>query len=168
MQCLANLSAERLRELLHYDETSGIFTWKRHKYKSFIGRISGNNHEGYVRITIDGSTYYAHRLAWLYVHGSWPSATIDHWDLDKSNNAINNLRDATHSQNCANVGTKSGNKSGYKGVSKQPNGCGWFARIRHNRKSIYLGNHKTAEEAHEAYKSAAAEIYGDFSRYKSP
>ena len=53
----------------------------------------------YQRITIGGYDYYAHRLAWFYVYGEWPVNELDHIDEDKENNAIDNLREATHAEN---------------------------------------------------------------------
>jgi hypothetical protein len=42
----------------------------------------------YVRISIDGGKYTAHHLAWLYVHGLWPSDQIEHINRKRSNNRI--------------------------------------------------------------------------------
>jgi hypothetical protein len=46
--------------------------------------------------------YSAHRLAWFYVHGKWPQSGIDHRNGDIGDNRIENLREATQAQNCAN------------------------------------------------------------------
>ena len=54
---------------------------------------------GHIRICIMRVKYLAHRLAWLYVTGSWPSQDIDHIDGDPTNNRFANLREVTHQEN---------------------------------------------------------------------
>jgi hypothetical protein len=99
------LTAERLRELLHYDPDTGVFTWLRVKGRRVrVGALSGKaNGGGYFQIGVDGRIYYAHRLAWLYVHGEWPVASIDHVNCDRCDNRLANLRPATKAQNAANA-----------------------------------------------------------------
>lgn len=68
----------RLRELLSYDPDRGIFVWRVKAARNTIigseaGRISSG---GYREIGVGGRLYFAHRLAWLYVHGEWPSKVI--------------------------------------------------------------------------------------------
>jgi len=104
----------------------------------------------------------AHRLAWLYVTGSFPKHQIDHINMVKSDNSFLNLREATRSENGANRKKYSNNTSGYKGVSRNtPNGR-WKARIRKNGAGIHLGLFDTAKEAHIAYCSAAKNIHGEY------
>jgi hypothetical protein len=99
-----NLTADRLRELVHYDPTTGLFTWTKNRaYKALGGTPAGYlNTNGYARITIDGISHAAHRLAWLYVHGRWPEATIDHINRIPHDNRLANLREASQSENNAN------------------------------------------------------------------
>ena len=95
------VSAERLRELLHYDPETGIFRWRNWRTgpaKETAGRPS----QRYLQIQVDGRRYQAHRLAILYVTGVWPPDVVDHIDGDGFNNRIANLRSATKSQNLHN------------------------------------------------------------------
>jgi len=94
-----SITAERLKELYLYNPEDGTFTRikaaGRHN-RWGVGTIA-NHHDpitGYNRIRIDGTLYSAHRLAWLYMTGSWPTHQIDHVDLDRANNAWRNLREA--------------------------------------------------------------------------
>ena len=154
------MTQEELKTLLHYDPETGAFTWLS---GNRLGKIAGAKHQkGYIRITIRPNQYYASRLAWFYMIGEWPSADIDHKDLNKSNNSWSNLRMATRSENMGNISHHSDNASGFKGVSFHK--YRWVARISKDKKMYSLGRFKTKEEAAEAYARAAAELYGDFAR----
>lgn len=160
------LSAERLRERLHYDPATGAFTWRvagRGKRKA--GDPAGSLHQqGYIHIKLDRHSYKAHHLAWLYVHGEWPKRDLDHKDTIRHHNWIDNLREATDSQNCANASLSSRNSSGFKGVSFDRKRNCWSAWIRKDRRGIFLGRFDTPEEAHAAYCEAAKRLQGDFAR----
>lgn len=150
----AKLTADRLRELLDYDPQTGLFTWRRTRAKARKGAVAGTPCSyGYVKIGIDNEDYRAHRLAWLYCHGEWPSDQIDHIDGDIKNNAINNLRDVSTSVNQQNLRrAKAHSTHGYMGTSKR--GEKWAARITTNGVFRHLGVFATAEEAHAAYIEA--------------
>lgn len=91
---------------------------------------------------------------------------VDHKDLDGLNNIRGNLRLASASQNHANAKPPKDNKSGYKGVSWHTRvGC-WRAVITKNKRQHHLGYFDTPEEAHEAYKKAALELFGEFARFE--
>jgi HNH endonuclease len=153
-----------LRALLHYDDQTGEFRWRKRMSPSIQpGDIAGTlDSQGYRRIVINGMLYRAHHLAWLYMRGKWCSLVIDHRDLDPSNNRWANLRCATRSQNSANRRVQRNNACGLKGVS--PNRRGWCATIRKNGRIHYLGNFPTPREAHAAYAKAARKLFGEFAR----
>ena len=95
------ISQEQLKELLSHDPVAGGFRWRVTRGGKRAGSIAGRVRPyGYIHIKIDGKNYYAHQLAWLYVHGEFVPE-INHIDCDPSNNRIANLRPATHSQNLA-------------------------------------------------------------------
>ena len=65
-----------------------------------VNDIAGNvSKDGRRRIKIDGVKYYASRLAWKVIYGVDPIHEIDHWDNNRDNNSIHNLRDVTHDVN---------------------------------------------------------------------
>lgn len=114
------LTQEQLKEFLHYEPLTGIFTWLKLPLKAYsvkVGDIAGTKQHGYIHIQIFGKKQYAQRLAWLYMTGNWPSKHIDHKNGIRDCNIWCNLRDCTDSQNQFNAGLSSRNKSGYKGVS---------------------------------------------------
>lgn len=152
------LSAERLREVLNYDPETGVFAWKaptsyRVKVGSFAGRQPGRNH--YPRITIDYQTHGTHRLAWLYVHGVWPSGEIDHVNGDRSDSRIANLRDVPSFVNMQNQRkAHSRNASGLLGVWFDKRTKQWASSISRRGRKQFLGRFATPEAAHAAYLSA--------------
>lgn len=91
------LSHKTLVELLDYDKITGIFKWRVRRGSAKPGDIVGNKptSTGYLRVGINGESYYLHRLAWFYEYNSWPSKYIDHIDGNKLNNAISNLQDVS-------------------------------------------------------------------------
>lgn len=160
------LTAERLKELLHYDPQTGVFTWLVDRGGMRCkGRSAGTpDGGGHLMIRVDYHIYKAHRLAWLYMTGEWPTALIDHENRTPADNRWSNLRDATDQQNMWNGRSKLP-KSGFRGVKRHRNG--FVAFIYEGKRGIYLGSFKTAEEASAAHadairkrgKFACAEIF---------
>ena len=74
------MNQTRLKELLHYDPFTGIFTWKVTRTGSAKpGTVAGYiKNEGYICIKIDSRSYMAHRLAFLYMLGRWPKGDVLH------------------------------------------------------------------------------------------
>lgn len=150
-------------DALEYNRVTGLFFWKRPNPRSSVsvGQKAGCIDNGYVYITLDRKRYLAHRLAWLYHFGDWPEGIIDHIDGNRSNNAINNLRDADKVVNGQNQKrAQRHNALGILGVTKikgrEKNP--YLAQIRVNGKPSYLGTFPTAEAASEAYLRAKREL----------
>lgn len=161
-----HVTPARLREVLHYDPATGIFTWRysRKGRPGKAGAVAGSVCDrGYRYICIDRIKYLAHRLAWLYVHGEWPACEIDHRDGVRGANWIGNLRPATSTMNKQNqrrarVDNLSG---GMLGVSIQrDNGdVRYRARIMVQGKEIGLGRFDSPEAAHAAYVEAKRRLH---------
>ena len=157
-----DITAEKLRELLHYDHETGIFTWKvRTPNQINIGDVAGcPTGNGYLRIKVQSRPYKAHRLAWLYMYGTWPEDQIDHINRIRTDNRIANLRAVTSKQNQQNAGKRSDNTSGHPGVCWNKQHSKWVANIRHNQKLIHLGCYSTIEEALSARKAGELKYWG--------
>lgn len=160
----AILTQARLKEALHYSIITGKFHWlKRPSAKgvTITTGVAGSMHcRGYVALTLDGKSYLAHRLAWLYVMGAWPANQIDHKDARRANNAWLNLREATNSQNMQNLsGPPKHNTSGLLGVSLIKSSGKWKSQIKINKKVTNLGHFNTPEEAHAAYVAAKRKLH---------
>lgn len=150
-----DLTAQRLRELVHYDPETGAFTWRVKPNQNIrVGATLGCLRNGYLCTKVDKHQCYLHRLAWLYMTGDWPVHCIDHIDGNRANNAFSNLRDVTMTVNLQNrhAAAKTNKSCGLLGVCRST-GQRWRASIRVNGQHI-VTCHGTAEEAHAAYLAA--------------
>lgn len=159
------LTALRLREILAYNPETGGFTWidprgRRMRAGSVAGTVDKAN--GYRRIAIDGTRYAAHRLAWLYVTGSWPADLIDHQNRCRDDNRFINLRPADNSTNAVNSRERL-NATGVRGVDYFADRGLYRARIVKGRRQISLGYFSTAEAASAAYENARLRMFGLYS-----
>ena len=148
--------AERLLRLLEYDPLTGLFTWKYQPKRGIsAGTPAGYKHsQGYTSIGLGCYQFFAHRLAWLFSYGAWPSKHIDHINGDKKDNRIANLRDVSRTVNLQNMrAPRRSSRTGLLGVGIYKDGR-FIAKIRLNNKQRHLGIFATAEEASEAYLAA--------------
>jgi hypothetical protein len=178
------LTAERARDILDYNQDTGVLTWRPRTpdmckgtsarsaelvakcwNSNDAGHVAGSiDPSGYIRICIDGGRYWAHRVIWLMTTGDWPKGRIDHDDLNRSNNKWTNLRVSTASTNGANRIRSKNNTSGFKGVSYDKNRKKYIASIGKDSKAIHLGRFDDPREAAAVYEKAAKELFGDFAR----
>jgi hypothetical protein len=158
------VTQQRLKELVTYNPQSGQLFWRLNRRgQKPAGTEAGTlAQDGYIKIRIDGLSYQAHRLIWLYAYGEWPKEEIDHIDLVKSNNALLNLREASHTQNMQNVASRK--KEGKKGAHFDKRRNHWYSSIRIQGKQKRIGTFPTERLAHKAYMAASKKYHGDFSR----
>ena len=158
-----DLSAEYLKEILHYEPSAGVFTWRWKMAKRVApGDVAGctKGGTGYRVIRICGRLFRAHRLAFLYMTGAFPKVHVDHRDGDPSNNKWKNLREVTRSQNMSNSRAPVDSRSGMKGVSWHKAARKWCARCgRH-----YLGLFEDQTTAMIAANFGAIKYHGKFAR----
>lgn len=142
------ITQEDLKELLNYNEETGLFTWiKDIGYKIKAGSVAGSKYSGYVHIKIAGRNFRAHRLVWLYTYGVWPENLLDHIDGNGFNNRLDNLRQATRTENNRNKSMYSNNKSGVKGVFWCNTRNAWRVRLRLDGTQVHLGFFDDIDEA---------------------
>ena len=156
------ITQARLKQYLSYDPETGIFIRKEPTKGTRVGSVIGSKRSkkdnDYIATSIDGEKCYLHRLAFLYMTGSFPKNNVDHINGDKTDNRFANLREATVSQNGMNRPKQSNNKSGYKGVCWEASRNKWKAQI----KSRFIGYYDTAEEAFKSYTKEAERIFGEY------
>lgn len=155
---------QELHTALSYNPEDGTFTWLFNRSRGArSGTVAGTlQKSGYVAIGFKGKYYKAHRLAWLFVYGAWPKTDLDHINRITHDNRIVNLRECTPSQNQANRSNNKNSSTGYRGVTFHKRLGKFQAAIRINRKPIHLGTFDTAEDASQAYASAAIAHFGSF------
>lgn len=134
------------------------------KAGAICGWTTECNGRKYKKINIKRKTYYLHQIIFMYFYGHIPKY-IDHKDGNSLNNCIENLREATQSQNAANQQLRKNNKSGIKGVRFNDKYGKWIAAIMVNRKHISLGCHLTLEDARQAYEIGSKKYFGEFARH---
>jgi hypothetical protein len=157
-----DLSCEKVRELFDYKD--GELFWKKIGPNKRTDRPAGTvNRDGYRRIKYMYKLYAVHRLVWTY-HGNAPVAFIDHINGDVLDNRIENLRAATHSQNCMNTRLRSDNTSGIKGVRWSKLKQKWIGTVGVNYKNYCAGEFDTKEKAAEAVAKLRQELHGEFAR----
>ena len=95
---LPMLTAKRLRKVLSYAPTTGIFRWKvSASSRAPVGAIAGaKNGRGYHQIRISGRPYSASRLV---ITGKWPNSEISYINGRPSDTRWANLQEAPSSQN---------------------------------------------------------------------
>ena len=152
------ITQDRVNELFAYDR-DGFLVRKINKANQRagqkVGTVKGN---GYVTVMVDYKFYQVHRLIWLLHHGTMPKNDIDHINGKKQDNRIENLREATRSENMQNEKrARVTSKSGMLGVHK--NNGRWRAVIWLNYKKIHIGYFNSKEEAHQAYLVKKRELH---------
>jgi len=149
MPYLTDLSCERLREQLTYDPATGGFFRLSPRGYGPVKNLPAKT--GHISISVLGRSYLAHRLAWLYMTGSWPEHVVDHKDGNASNNRFDNLRDVPQKWNLQNWGKPRGG-SPHVGVHWHALSQRWRSVIRvEEGKRKHLGMFDSAEEARDAY-----------------
>lgn len=147
--------------LIHYDPETGIFTrktaYKQHKVGDISGTLTG---DGYWSLRINGKKYRAHRIAFLYMTGNFPSEYTDHINGNKLDNRWINLRQASPTENNRNARKRKDNSSGFKGVNYYRGK--WESRCRTEDGRKHLGYFDTPEEASNAYQCFSKKHFGDF------
>jgi hypothetical protein len=169
-----DITPEVLRELLDYDPSTGVLTWK-HRDRKWFGtdrswrtwntRFAGEQafrtpkDVCIVRLTGDilGHRFYASRVAWAIYHGSWPVHAIDHVNGDEGDNRISNMRDVPQGDNCRNASRRKDNTSGVPGVSWNKDRGKWLVTISAEKGRRYVGIFDRKADAIVARKAAERE-----------
>lgn len=124
------------------------------------GRRGYTRPDGYVYVRLNGRSFGEHRLVHLLFTGEWPPQ-VDHANGERSDNRPENLRSASHSQNCMN---RKPARATSKGCYWLPRRNKWIAQIGAAGSRRTLGYFATEAEAANAYAEAAAQFHGEFMR----
>ena len=148
----------RSRPLNTFKTPRAMATWNSRYAGTVAGAIDG---KGYLQIAVDGQLYRGHRLIWAVVTGAHPVNLIDHKDGDKTNNRIENLREATRQHNSVNSAMAQG--AGRRGTYFVQRLGKYAAQIKADGQWFWLGLHDTEDAAFEAYRSMHEIFWGEYS-----
>lgn len=158
-----------LKEVLSYDQKTGVFKWR----KRITGQISAGSpagyvdQSGYVVITYKKKRYKAHRLAWLFVNGRFPSKLIDHRNSIRRDNRYENLREADYFQNAQNSAVQKNSNSKIKGVCWAAHAKKWMAYVNSNGSRNHLGYFSNKDEAVAAVMAKREMLHREFHNHGS-
>lgn len=149
------ICADELREILTYDNMTGVFTRRVMAGHIKAGSIAGNpDKDGYLRVCLKGGYYKCHRLAWLYMYGEWPDGEVDHINGIRTDNRVSNLRVVSRKENMKNAACPKTNTSGFIGVTWDKSRSKWAAKIMVDQKCLNLGRFDSIDEAISARQEA--------------
>ncbi len=157
------ITKELLEEMFTYRD--GELYWRVDRGNVKAGQKAGAlNRRGYIQLCLLNKHLLAHRLIFLMHHGYLPPE-IDHIDSNPSNNKIENLREATHEQNIANVGLRVTNSSGYKNVSFDAKKKKWKVSMRVNKTTYHGGSFSSIEDANQKAIQMRNELSREFANH---
>ena len=122
------------------------------------------DHHRYLRVRVCGKVYALHRMVFLWQNGYLPKI-VDHIDNDRSNNKIENLREATQQQNCLNRVAHKNNRSGYKNVFWDSKSNKWCVLVNVFGKRKTIGRFEDLELAELVAYEARVKFHGEFARH---
>lgn len=159
------ITHDDLQKCLRYDPETGIIY---HTRDSVNGKAKAGDRacrywsDGYFVVKLERINIRAHRAAWMLYHGITLTTAqqIDHINGDRGDNKIENLRVVTPSVNSQNRHKpRSGNMSGFMGVTATRTTGIWTATVCLEGKNHYLGRFTTPEAAHQAYLEAKRRLH---------
>ena len=152
----------------HLDYKDGALYWKEDRYSQKCkGKMSGTqDSNGYLRVRVRelGNAILVHRIVFAMHHGYFPEF-VDHIDGNKSNNRIENLREATKAENCRNAKTPVHNTSGVKNVSWYRRNKKWGVCLSINNRKRFFGLYDDLELADLVAHEARSKFYGAFANH---
>ena len=155
------LSKEMLNELFEY--RNGKIYYKVSRSRNKAGSKAGTYrpHDNAYQVIINGKHYLTHRIVFMMHHGYLPQF-VDHIDRNRSNNKIENLREASLEQNAQNAKVRKDATSGVKGVSWSKVDKVWRVRVQANGKRKDFGGFKDLELAELVAMEARHKYHGNY------
>jgi hypothetical protein len=158
------ITQARVKELFEYYPNGCLVRKIQTSNRNKVGNIVGsNNGNGYLRLSIQSKHYYLHQIIFLWHKGYIPKE-IDHKNGIRSDNRIENLREATHLQNGKNLTLRKSNLVGINGVRHDLERNKWASSIVVDGIKKYLGRFDNLDDAITARKKAEILFYKEWSR----
>jgi hypothetical protein len=154
------LTQEYLHKLFEYFE--GHIYWKiANSNRVKVGDRAGYLDDSRIFARINRKLYLVHRII-FFMHQGYLPELIDHEDRNSLNNKIENLREATKSQNANNSKVQKNNTSGVKGVYWNKSSKKWHARLKVNGKTMSFGYYKDINYAKFVIDAMRYKYHGEF------
>lgn len=142
-------------ELEEVFELRGSELWRKNYNRTGKPKLivnKKNTNKGYCQVGFNGCLVYYHAVIWILHNGDIPNGLIiDHYDGNKINNNIENLRLVTNRENQNN--TRNNRNGRLPGCHFFKRDKKWLAQISLNGglNPIHLGLYETEQEAHDIY-----------------
>ena len=159
------VTKELLQEIFSYD--NGNLYWKTVRCSKLkVGQKAGwVGKKNYLYVRVNYKAYAIHRLVWIIHNGDIDNGKIiDHIDRNPTNNKIENLRIATHTQNNQNSSKRTTNTSGYKNVYWSTEKSRWLVKCNVNGLPKYAGSYKLLDEAVQAAIQLRKKFHAEFAQ----
>ena len=158
------ITQDQVKDLFDYRD--GELYWKVNlARKGNIGDKAGClASTGYLQSEINKKLYYNHRIIFLMFYGHLPKF-IDHIDGNRSNNQIENLREATKSENGYNSKKSKANTSGVKNVCWAKKQKKWQVQLQVKGKKKCFGQYHDIKIAKFIAETMRYKYYGNFAHH---
>ena len=153
------MNQETANNLFYYDD--GVLRWREAKGRALRDAPAGTNQKGYLITKINGVRYGNHRIIFLMKYGYLP-LVVDHINGDTLDNRVENLREATSSQNMHNSKISRNNKSGIKGVFWNSAYKKWQGNVNSGGKQHFAGRFESIEDAQRAVINLRNKLHKEF------
>lgn len=158
------LSKEMLNELFEYRDGEIYYKVSRSRNKAGSKAGTYRPHDNAYQVIINGKHYLTHRIVFMMHNGYLPQF-VDHIDRNRSNNKIENLREATLEQNAQNAKIRKDATSGVKGVSWSKVDKAWRVRVQANGQRKDFGGFKDLELAELVAMEARDKYHGKYANH---
>lgn len=149
------LTQKELKEDILYNKKTGDWRWRKSKEGRMLEYTAGHvNKTGKRVICINGLSYTASRLAFLYVTGSFPKGAVRHKNGHKDDDSWKNLQDVKIEDIPKRRKLDIRNSSGVTGVYYISASGNYRASITVDGKRIELGVFAKKHDAVKARKRA--------------
>lgn len=152
---------ELFKRLLTYNQETGDLVWKWSLKGREEGTLATVNESGRNKVSFQYESYYAARIAYALMTGSWPHGlVVDHKNGKTCDDRWDNLVATTKGFNAFNSKLYKTNTSGLRGVGWIKRDRMWLARISFGGKARRLGSYHCIAHALQARREAEMELYG--------